>query len=101
MEKELPQTLATQLTPELAAGRRVRPMFQDETRFGHTVRPRAPALLRPAIDNGPREIEFPVDAVIRRLEHGLPRLATGSTGLCSLAAWPWIIWIIRLNLNAN
>jgi hypothetical protein len=51
-----------------------------------------------------REIEFPnrifnhMDAVIRQLEQGLPRLAADSKGLRSLTAWPWII---SLNLNAN
>ena len=51
-----------------------------------------------------REKEFPnrvfnhMDAVIRQLEHGLPRLAADSKGLRSLTAWPWII---SLNLNAK
>jgi len=51
-----------------------------------------------------REKEFPnrvfnhLDAVIRQLEQGLPRLAADAERLCSLTAWPWII---RLNLNAN
>ena len=51
-----------------------------------------------------REKEFPnrvfnhLDAVIRQLEHGLPRLAADSDSLRSLTAWPWII---RLNLNAH
>jgi hypothetical protein len=39
-----------------------------------------------------------MDAVIRQLEHGLPRLAADSQGLRSLTAWPWII---SINLNAN
>jgi len=39
-----------------------------------------------------------LEAVIRQLEQGLPRLATDSKGLRSLTAWPWII---RLNLTAN
>ena len=197
MEKKLPETLATLLTPELVASRPVRLMFQDEARFGRMVRPRrccAPAPLRPVISNGyerqfvyvygavspvqgeldwwlcremntvrmgeflqqvsqahPRELivmvldgasshkakhltipdnirllalppyapelnpqehvwdelrekEFPnrvfnhLEAVIRQLEQGLPRLATDSKGLRSLTAWPWII---RLNLTAN
>ena len=197
MEKKLPETLATLLTPELVAGRPVRLMFQDEARFGRMVRPRrcwAPAPLRPVISNGYerqfvyvygavspvqgeldwrlcremntvrmgeflqqvsqahptdllvmvldgasshkarelnipanirllalppyapelnpqehvwdelREKEFPnrvfnhMDAVIRQLEQGLPRLAADSKSLRSLTAWPWII---RLNLNAT
>jgi len=50
-----------------------------------------------------REKEFPnrvfnhLDAVIRQLEQGLPRLAADSEGLRRLTAWPWII---NLNLNA-
>jgi len=55
MEKKLPETLATLLTPETVAGRRVRLMFQDEARFGRMVRPKrcwAPAPLRPVIRNG-------------------------------------------------
>jgi len=197
VEKKLPETLATLLTPELVAGRPVRLMFQDEARFGRMVRPRrcwAPAPLRPLISNGYerqfvyvygavspvqgeldwrlcremntvrmgeflqqvsqahstdlivmvvdgasshkakelnipanirllplppyapelnpqehvwdelREKEFPnrvfnhMDAVIRQLEQGLPRLAADSKGLRSLTAWPWII---SINLNAN
>ena len=197
MEKKLPETLATLLTPEAVAGRRVRWMFQDEARFGRMVRPKrcwAPAPLRPVISNGYerqfvyvygavsplegeldwklcremntvrmgeflsqvsqahstelivmvldgasshkakdlvipenmrllalppyapelnpqehvwdelREKEFPnrvfnhLDAVVRQLEHGLPRLAADSEGLRSLTAWPWII---SLNLNAH
>jgi hypothetical protein len=51
-----------------------------------------------------REKEFPnrvfdhLDAVIRQLEQGLPRLAADPERLRSLTAWPWII---SLNLNAN
>jgi transposase len=51
-----------------------------------------------------REKEFPnrvfnhLDAVIRQLEHGLPRLAADSERLRSLTAWPWIV---SLNLNAH
>jgi hypothetical protein len=55
VEKKLPETLATMLTPECRAGRPVRLMFQDEARFGRMVRARrcwAPAPLRPVIDNG-------------------------------------------------
>ena len=55
MEKKLPETLATLLTPELVASRPGRLMFQDEARFGRMVRPRrcwAPAPLRPVISNG-------------------------------------------------
>lgn len=197
MEKKLPETLATLLTPELVASRRVRLMFQDEARFGRMVRPRrcwAPAPLRPVIRNGYerqfvyvygavspfegqldwrlcremntarmsefltqvsqahpsdfivmvldgasshkakelllpenirllplppyapelnpqehvwdelREKEFPnrvfdqLDAVIRQLEQGLPRLAADTEGLRSLTAWPWIV---SLTLNAH
>ncbi len=55
MEKKLPETLATLLTPESVASRPVRLMFQDEARFGRMVRARrcwAPAPLRPVISNG-------------------------------------------------
>jgi len=55
VEKKLPETLATLLTPELVASRPGRLMFQDEARFGRMVRPRrcwAPAPLRPVISNG-------------------------------------------------
>ena len=196
MEKKLPETLATSLTPEVVRGRRVRLMFQDEARFGRMVRPKrcwAPAPLRPVIGNGYerefvyvygavsplegeldwrlgremntarmaeflaqvsqahptellvmvldgasshkakdltipdnirllalppyapqlnpqehvwdelREKEFPnrvfnhLDAVIRQLEDGLPRMAANSASLRSLTAWPWIV---SLNLNA-
>jgi len=196
MEKKLPETLATLLTPESVANRPVRLMFQDEARFGRMVRPRrswAPAPLRPVISNGYerkfvyvygavsplqgeldwqlcgemntvrmgeflrqvsqahpaelivmvldgasshkaknlvipdnirllalppyapelnpqehvwdelREKQFPnrvfshLDAVIRQLEQGLPRLAADSERLRSLTAWPWIL---SLNLNA-
>lgn len=51
-----------------------------------------------------REKEFPnrvfnhLDAVIRQLEQGLPRLAANSQALRTLTAWPWIV---SLNLNAN
>ena len=51
-----------------------------------------------------REKEFPnrvfnhLDAVIRQLEQGLPRLAADSDRLRSLTAWPWIV---RLNLDAH
>jgi DDE superfamily endonuclease len=51
-----------------------------------------------------REKEFPnrvfnhLDAVIRQLEQGLPRLAAAAERLRSLTAWPWIV---RLNLNAT
>ncbi|MCF8169456.1 MAG: IS630 family transposase [Rhodoferax sp.] len=50
-----------------------------------------------------REKEFPnrvyadLKSVIVQLEEGLPRLASNTTGLRSLTAWPWIV---RLNLNA-
>ena len=37
MEKKLPETLATLLTPEMVADRPVRLMFQDEARFGRMV----------------------------------------------------------------
>lgn len=55
MEKKLPETLATLLTPENVKGRRVRLMFQDEARFGRMVRVRrcwSPAPLRPSVSNG-------------------------------------------------
>ena len=51
-----------------------------------------------------REKEFPnrvfnhLDAVIRQLEHGLPRMAADTDAVRSLTAWPWII---KLNLNAT
>ena len=51
-----------------------------------------------------REKEFPnrgfhhLDAVIRQLEVGLPRLAANTDGLRSLTAWPWIV---SLNLHAH
>lgn len=51
-----------------------------------------------------REKEFPnrvfnhLDAMIRQLEQGLPRLAADAEQLRSLTAWPWII---SLNLNAH
>lgn len=51
-----------------------------------------------------REKEFPnrvfnhLDAVVRQLQQGLPRLAADSERLRSLTAWPWII---SLNLNAH
>lgn len=55
MEKKLPETLATLLTPENVKGRRVRLMFQDEARFGRMVRIKrcwSPAPLRPSVSNG-------------------------------------------------
>lgn len=51
-----------------------------------------------------REKEFPnrvfesMDAVVRQLEAGLPRLAAHTHTLRSLTAWPWIV---NLNLMAN
>lgn len=51
-----------------------------------------------------REKEFPnrvfnhMDAVIRQLQEGLPRLAANPEALRSLTAWPWII---SLDLNAH
>ena len=51
-----------------------------------------------------REKEFPnrvfnhLDAVIRQLERGLPRLAADCEGLRSLTGWPWII---SINLDAH
>jgi len=197
MEKRLPETLATVLTPESVANRPVRLMFQDEARFGRMVRPRrswAAAPLRPVISNGYerkfvyvygavsplqgeldwrlcgemntvrmgeflrqvsqahpaelivmvldgasshkakdlvipdnvrllalppyapelnpqehvwdelREKEFPnrvfnhLDAVVRQLEQGLPRLAADSERLRGLTAWPWLI---SSNLSAH
>ena len=53
--KKLPENLAILLTPEAARGRKVRLMFQDETRFGRMVRIRrcwAPTPLRPVVSNG-------------------------------------------------
>ena len=55
MEKKLPETLATLLTPEQVQGRRVRLMFQDEARLGRMVRIRrcwAPTPERPVVANG-------------------------------------------------
>ena len=55
MEKKLPQTLATLLTPEMVQGRKVRLMFQDEARFGRMARIRrcwAPYPFRPVVANG-------------------------------------------------
>ena len=51
-----------------------------------------------------REKEFPnrvfadLASVTAQLKTGLPRLASDSVRLSSLAAWPWIV---SLNLNAN
>ena len=51
-----------------------------------------------------REKEFPnrvydhLDAVVRQLDEGLPRLAADSDRLRSLTAWPWIV---SLNLTDN
>jgi hypothetical protein len=51
-----------------------------------------------------REKELPnwlfnhLDAVIRQLEQGLPRLAADSDRLPNLMAWPWIV---SLNLDAH
>jgi len=51
-----------------------------------------------------REKEFPnrvfhhLDAVVKQLQHGLPRLAEDHPRLRSLTAWPWIV---SLNLNAH
>jgi hypothetical protein len=51
-----------------------------------------------------REKEFPnrvfndLDAVIRQLHTGLPKLCSGHVALRSLTAWPWIV---SLNLKAN
>ena len=51
-----------------------------------------------------REKEFPnrvfesMDAVVRQLKAGLPRLAAHTHALRSLTAWPWIV---NLNLTAN
>ena len=53
--KKLPEVLETLLTPDVAKGRHVRLMFQDEARFGRMVRIRrcwAPAPHRPVVDNG-------------------------------------------------
>jgi len=67
VEKKLPETLATLLTPEVVANRPVRLMFQDEARFGRMVRPRrcwAPVPLRPVISNGyEREFVYVYGAV--------------------------------------
>ena len=67
MEKKLPETLATLLTPEQVQGRRVRLMFQDEARFGRMVRIRrcwAPTPERPVVANGyEREFVYVYGAV--------------------------------------
>lgn len=67
MEKKLPETLATLLTPAVVQGRPVRLMFQDEARFGRMVRPKrcwAPAPLRPVLSNGyEREFVYVYGAV--------------------------------------
>lgn len=67
MEKKLPETVATLLTPAAATGSSVRLMFQDEARFGRMVRPRrcwAPLPLRPVIRNGyERELVYVYGAV--------------------------------------
>ena len=67
MEKKLPETLATLLTPEQVQGRRVRLMFQDAARFGRMVRIRrcwAPAPERPVVANGyEREFVYVYGAV--------------------------------------
>ena len=67
MEKKLPDTLATLLTPATVARRAVRVMFQDEARFGRMVRPKrcwAPAPLRPVLRNGyAREFVYVYGAV--------------------------------------
>jgi hypothetical protein len=67
VEKKLPDTLATLLTPETVACRAVRLMFQDEARFGRMVRPKrcwAPAPLRPVLCNGyEREFVYVYGAV--------------------------------------
>src|SRR5487761_739938 len=67
VEKKLPETLATLLTPEFVGSRPVRLMFQDEARFGRMVRPRrcwAPEPLRPVIGNGyEREFVYVYGAV--------------------------------------
>ena len=54
-----------------------------------------------------RKKEFPnpvfnhMDAVIRQLEGGLPRLAANTDGLRSLAAWPWIVGLIERLLQSD
>lgn len=51
-----------------------------------------------------REKEFPnrvfndLDAVVRQLHSGLPRLSRDHDALRRLTAWPWIV---SLNLKAN
>ena len=70
MEKQLPDTVATLLTPEAVAHRPVRVMFQDEARFGRMVRPKrcwAPRPLRPVLRNGyEREFVYVYGAVSPR-----------------------------------
>lgn len=67
MEKKLPETLATMLTPENVKGRRIRLMFQDEARFGRMVRIKrcwSPAPHRPSVSNGyEREFVYVYGAV--------------------------------------
>ena len=63
-------------------------------------------LLKKTERSGMREKEFPnrvynhLDAVIRQLEQGLPRLAADSERLRGLTAWPWIAQL-SLSLNAH
>ncbi len=55
MEKNLPETLATWLKPEVVAQRHVRLMFEDEACIGRMVRPKrcwAPLPFRPVLRNG-------------------------------------------------
>ena len=70
MEKKLPDTVATLLTPAVVAHRPVRVMFQDEARFGRMVRPKrcgAPRPLRPVLRNGyEREFVYVYGAVSPR-----------------------------------
>ena len=67
LEKKLADDLAALLTPEVVHGRRVRLMFQDESRFGRMARIRrcwSPAPQRPVVANGyEREFTYVYGAV--------------------------------------
>jgi hypothetical protein len=67
LEKKLPQVLETLLSADVAKGRHVRLMFQDEARFGRMVRIRrcwSPSPRRPVVDNGcERQFQYVYGAV--------------------------------------
>jgi hypothetical protein len=99
MEKKLPETLATLLTPEAVAGRAVRLMFQDEARFGRMVRPKrcwAPAPLPPVVNNGyEREFVYAYGAVSPlegeldwQLSHQMNTVRMGELLVCISRAHP-------------